>query len=226
MTTPIHAYLSWGGPYTNDEEWTTGIRMVPSVGLSPAELLEACQEGIVDASGIAVGIHSNSQSLIPGPAQIQWVKFQPINTDGKYFPDHPTNVIEYSPPIAGAWGDDPPLYPLQIARVVSLDTGFRRGRAAHGRMYFPTAAPVTSGDRRTTASAATAFATVMGNAINSWRNMDPAGVFLPSVVSVNNNPALPPMWREISAVRVGRVLDTVRRRRNKLAEDYSIVATP
>lgn len=106
-------------------------------------------------------------------------------------------------------------YPLQTALVVSLDTE-RPGASGKGRSFLPFPAfaidqefGLTSGTQFTLATAMANFVKALRPAFGDVRVVSSAGYS--SVVT---------------AVRIGRVPDTLRSRRNALLEQYTRVAIP
>ncbi len=139
-----------------------------------------------------------------------------IGADGSYTAE-PT-IVDYGPVMlggTGAIGKAP-----QTALAVSLNTTAPLDRVK-GRMYLPAPAYVPQDDGRISpanaAAAANAAATFINN-INNQPGIDQSPGTVAVVASTKGT-----NWK-IDAVRVGRVLDTIRTRRNQMVEDYSQVA--
>jgi hypothetical protein len=125
---------------------------------------------------------------------------------------------EASPTVATNGTNSSHGSPNQVALVVTLQTA-RTGRTGRGRVYMPFLSPALGASEDhlsvvTTQPLADAFGdfvTAM-NAITTGTS----GPFTISVQSTVNFAAPPP----VLSVRVGNVLDTQRRRRNKVVETY------
>lgn len=105
--------------------------------------------------------------------------------------------------------------PTQIAICVSLQTGLA-GSRNRGRFYLPTP------DRTvvaTTGRLASAGLTGLVNGLTAWKNSLIGDGFTPIVLSRTEG-----AQTVVTALRVGNVLDTQRRRRNDLVEVYSTIA--
>lgn len=144
------------------------------------------------------------------------VKLAQINSLGKY----------RSEPLRAAFtptrgGNNAPAHPLQVALAVSLATE-TRGASGRGRFYLPgsifavdkDSGLISAGDQAAAKSAVIAFL----NLIN-----DPAGVQDPPVSKVTVA-SVKGFNSDVTGVRVGRALDTIRSRRTSLSELYGAVA--
>jgi hypothetical protein len=113
--------------------------------------------------------------------------------------------------------------PNQTALVATLQTA-RPGRTGRGRIYLPLLTPIfgPDNDRLATGVAqgvANTISTLIAGLNTALSTTPPAdwGPFPIAVQSTVNMAAPPP----VISVRVGDVLDTQRRRRNKVVESYS-----
>lgn len=97
----------------------------------------------------------------------------------------------------------------QVAVVATLQTaGF--GRAYRGRIYLPASGCVTGTGSTTITPSATSICTAIKNYLNQWRAV---GANIPCLISSSRGQS-----SDLTAVRVGQVFDTQRRRRDKLGE--------
>jgi len=144
------------------------------------------------------------------------IKVAAIGTDGAYLTDPKT--AETDTPDAGtAVGVLP-----QNTVVLSLRSGFTLGKGNFGRMYLP---HTTLGTVATTPYAAEANAAAIASAgrtfinhVTGTINAATTAVLFPAIMSqAAGTPS-----RGVTAVAVGRVTDTQRRRRNRLLEQYSV----
>lgn len=164
-------------------------------------------QGVIDAVTTfhtTANIGTSSQSHLTG------IKLNLIGTDGRYASDGETVLHEFVPPVAGA---GTPGMPSQCALAVTLGTAATRGRASRGRFYLPRLAGSPQADGRLTpsnvenvAEAASLFIENLHAALPGYR------------VAVTSNIGQGTI-REVTHVEVGRVIDTIRTRRNSLDED-------
>lgn len=113
-------------------------------------------------------------------------------------------------PVAGAGTI---VMPPQITRVYTLVTGVP-GRSFRGRMYWPrlvTGVSNTFRDNNASTATATAWATILSAMTDLGPGTD---AVVPAVVSKTRDLVTP-----VTAVQVGDVLDTQRRRRDNLREN-------
>jgi hypothetical protein len=116
--------------------------------------------------------------------------------------------------------------PPQAALVVSLNTS-RTGRVGRGRFYLPmpcfpsspTDLLISDAAAHGVALAASTWIKALNDAAANGSPPQGPRVCVASGGSVKN--AVPPGNYEVTSVRVGRVVDTVRSRRNALDEAYS-----
>jgi len=204
----MHLYVQWGGKLPGSEQWSCGLRLI-NVGGGVAN----DDTGMLAAVSTAVeDYHTRALTSIGNNALLSFVKVNAIGTDGHYVANT-TNEHIAPDATGGATAASP--FPNQIALAVSLTTGFSRGPAHRGRFYLPL--PYTSPGVDGTIPAGTAggvhtstttFLAAL-NAVNAaWK------------VGVMSRKSGAPAARVVTGVEVGRVLDTQRRRRNKLVENY------
>nr|CRY96618.1 hypothetical protein [uncultured prokaryote] len=198
-----HLLVSWlGDAYSQQEEWQVGLRL-DGTELPTIEQMEELDEAFAT-------LVSSQGTGLPGGRRYIGLKVAPIGTNGRYPPDE--NAVEYlrPSPIPGSTTGG---YP-QIALVLSMRTARTRGYASNGRMYLPTAETPSDSSGLITLSTADSAAlngAVFIGAVNA------VGLGAASVMSTVGAGLIEP----ITAVRVGRVIDTQRRRRNQLPESYS-----
>lgn len=205
-------YFTWGGSIgsatTSPEVWQCGVHFaraalnpidwVPGVNLAPMWDL------------IKTGHQSASPALCLG-AVLKWAKLAHIGLDGHYA----SEPILYQAPTpvggsASAGGAAP-----QLAMAITLWSGFTLGKGNYGRFYLPwPVATVSNTDgKHTWASqyAATWHAAISG--VEGVLQGDYPDVRL-SIPSQSGT------MRPVTKIRCGNVVDTQRRRRNRLTETY------
>lgn len=156
---------------------------------------------------------------IAAQAKLTGIKLNRIGPDGKYA-DSTTMEHTYATPIAG--GGTTANIPAQLATVVTLRTAIERGKASKGRMYLPVLQgfqTVGSDGRATVADALQA-----ANGVKLFIDQlnleyaSPTGGGTPGHVAVMSNVGSGAA-QDVTGTSCGRVTDTMRSRRNKLAED-------
>lgn len=180
------------------------------------------QDAIITAirsmwSGTSAGI-SSSASLLE-------VRFAAIKQDGKVsMRDDGAYMQDKRPQVQLRGGGGVPNHPFQVAQVVTLETA-RAGATGRGRMYLPTPTPVVDGEGLVAPTVATATATALKTlfdgvnaAMRAGGSPSPQRVVVASQGSIKQGQV--PVNTPVTGVRVGRVLDTIRTRRNNLAEGY------
>lgn len=153
-------------------------------------------------------------------AKLQGFKLNRIGTDGRYM-DPVTHEHVYTTPINGPTAS---FYAPQLTAAVSLRTTVERGLASKGRIYLPPVGALNSlgSDGRLSITQATELATAvrrllveLNAAMLSWGGGD-----APAVVGVASDRGASGQFRIVSKVACGRVVDTMRSRRNSLDEGY------
>lgn len=204
-----HLYLQWGGTLPGNETWSCGLRL-SQINTGPWPDTDAA--AMLPAAATALeAFHSRAASMINNFCYLTYVKLNPINVSGHY--DLPTTNEQIVTPLPGGSGTN--LYPNQVALVASLVTAVSRGPAHQGRIYLPlptaslgTDGEIQAGDRDTIKGSLNTLLTNL-NALRSNY-----------AVAVHSRKAGAPAQRVVTGWRVGRVLDTQRRRRKSLVENY------
>lgn len=215
-----HGYLQWGGTLPGNEIWSCGLRMAAlnEVFGDGLALSDSGMENYLDHYTTKLTeFHQRAVSNIGSGAKMNFVKFNKIGLDGKYVNQGATHVRFINPPIAGAIGGN---ISNQIALCVTLTTDVQRGPASKGRFYLP--APVIAIDDTGRISAAKANE-IMASVRTLLEDLsDSPGLdsdVTPDVVVMSRKPGAPAA-RYVTGLRIGRVLDTQRRRRNNMDEAY------
>lgn len=218
-----HGVLVWGGTLPGGEQWTNSLRMAETensigtndaAGWDVAELLAHYSEKIKTH-------HANSAAYISARAKLTFVKFNRVDINGHYI-DGTTFIDSFAPIVGGATDVN---YPNQICIVVTLTTDVSRGPASKGRIFVPLpVAAVGATDGIISEAAATSIAgahKTFFEAISDTPGVDVATV---PGLCVMSKVGTGVKTRRVTGLRVGRVLDTQRRRRNAMGENY-VLAT-
>lgn len=187
------------------EAWSIGVAM-GHVGLGEGGNPENVSEGIQTA---CEGFIQNN--FTGSNAKLTTIKYNFINVAGHYDDPGETIRYDYDTPVGGTGGAS--NIP-QSSLVVSLNTAFARGRGHAGRYYMPAfSAPLDSDGRISVDVAALVaeYATTFLNALNA--DDEHYRVCVVSNIGAG-------VQHEVTHVRVGRVIDTMRSRRTSLVEDY------
>jgi hypothetical protein len=203
-----HLYLQWGGKLPGGEEWSCGVRLAGT----PASAVADAATLIDDCIGPVAALHSTA-GLINNAAKLSYVKLNAIGTNGNYMVDT-TNETTFADISGGGTGT--PRHPNQVALAVSLTTGFSRGRAHRGRFYLPLPQLV---DLDANGLVPTSYADTAKTAANTFLGaINGMGASWDMAIFSRKDGG--PLHRAVTGVEVGRVLDTQRRRRNRLVENY------
>lgn len=200
-----HLLVTWSGTLGANEIWTTGCRYRASDGSTPdSEGLDTLVEGIAPVS--ATQFHDGT-SGIPGGVQLQYLKANWILANGKYR-DPVTHLHEFSPKVNGTAGVFTPDF---CTTSIQLATGFKRGRAHVGRMYWPNFGLAMDGMIPPSVTAV-----ARGQALVWWDILSASVTgFRPIVAS-----RLDGTVRDVTQWRMGNILDVQRRRKNKEPEVF------
>lgn len=199
-----HVKVTWGGGLTvgDLETWSFGCRFRLSTlpGSTEAETLFDLAAGMLTSTAVAM---QNSHRLL-------WCKIALQDVEGRY-PDG-IDAVEYisETPVQGATAGG---HPPQCSIACSTTTAVSRGRASRGRFYLPTSSWDTAADGMLATQVPTNMATRLAQFLDAVTDemAAPAAVF--SKIGSGTT-------RNIVGVRVGRVVDTQRRRRNQLPESW------
>lgn len=204
-----HFYVQWGGKLPGNETWSCGFRMLRTAG-----------HVVTDGPALLVGIgtalaafHAHADTQINPAAKLSFVKVNSIELDGTYTLDT-TDEATYAD-IAGG-GGAAPLYPNQTALACTATTGYSRGVAHKGRFYLPmpsiyvaSTGLIADANRDIVVSSLATLRTAVNGVVSGYQ------------MAVMSRKAGSPGHRAITGFEVGRVLDTQRRRRRSLVEDYT-----
>jgi hypothetical protein len=215
-----HYYLTFGGQlYGAQEVWQTGLRFVKDpASPDPSDLLEALTAiSVSDILQDAVTLMTDGLTVLWGSFMtVYWAKLAVILPDGKYAGDAKLATIPPEAGGAGAFADPP-----QLAACVSLWSGTNLGKANHGRSYLPVPHTWITSLSITEPRVSVAQATGLRDAYKTFVNAAQGeistvvgGTFYPAIM--NNQGA--GVTKPVLHIGAGRVIDTIRARRNHLDE--------
>lgn len=223
--TSAHLLINFGGALPGGEQWSIGFRTLP------ANTAAADLQAYADFARSAFESFWTTGNFIanmnPPAVTFNKVIVRQVGVNGK------TQFQAESVPTTPFVGNNARQgAPNQTCLVVSLLTA-RSGRSYRGRVYLPFLSPpdLQPGGRLAAPNAAgiLAQAQYLVGVLSDPAVVDPTLTGVPAAVfriaiqsETSGQPASP-----VTVVRVGDVLDTQRRRRDKLTENYlsGVVAT-
>jgi hypothetical protein len=221
MPYPPHVLLAWGGSLHGVEQWTSTVRMVPNAAAGP--VTDDQLEAFLPDLETDLTIHYNQPFFHTG-LRVEWCKANNIGPTGAYASPDVSHTRFFAAAVPGTAAD--PL-PAQISCVATLLTAADRGLANKGRIYFGglsaskfSVEPATGQISVLQRDAFANHCKVLMNNLNNSPGLDAAPGLDVHVVS-KGVVLREGVARKVTAVKVGRVLDTQRRRRENLPEDYS-----
>lgn len=158
-----------------------------------------------------------TSGVVNTQARLDSLKLNLIGENGRYVDKFDTVIREW--PSAGPQGTGTLFLPPQCSLVATLETGQRRGLATRGRIFIP--APSVDVDTSGLASPARAEAT--REAVRTLITSLNAAVPGYTVVVASDGGIGRPVgaFRKVTAVRVGRAVDTMQSRRKSIPESYT-----
>lgn len=218
-----HTLVAFGGTLPLGEEWSITARvlspglLVPIAEASLEEYLKGPNPGST-LGGIAAGmagIFSGSGAAMGNQNRLTWAKANNIGSDGKYS-QPTTHVWDYPTPIIGGGASSGPPAMCTVAWSWG-STAKRRGPASRGRVYPPNnglnqvtnpQGIIASSAQTSQLAAAKAFLSMLATGSGTI-------TAVPVLISTVSD-----AYSVIDEVRVGRVWDVQRRRKNQITEDY------
>ena len=219
-----HIHCQWGGTLPGGEIWSNSLRMggtqtganseLPTHG----ELEDWCHGAAKDAVS---AFHGDFGAKVSSQAKLTYLKMNVVGLDGRYTD---LNTIEhiYSPVVPGSSNAN--IHPNQVTLCVSLTTDFSRGYAHRGRFYLPMPChlvdPVSG---LISVPDALQVATAAGTFIEALADEPGFDVGPLNMKVLVMSQRATGVTNPVTGVDVGRALDTQRRRRTELPEDYQHV---
>lgn len=219
-----HALLAFGGTFGTKESWSVSLRLHSEgyAAASESARYDWCRAA-VDLLVLPVQQFFSGNSAISAAARLNFLKLNPIGPDGRYVSDQTISDTNGGIVLAQGSGSIPPF---QLAFAASLRTARLRGVGSKGRIYWPAGISGVDQEGQIGAAAAKNLATYTIGLVHGLNTTTvPGETFHPFVAVVSPGRAgtptnVPGPTNLVTAVRVGRVPDTQRRRRTKLLEDY------
>lgn len=210
--------LSFGGTLADDQEiWSCGIHLAQYGAIEPVSDWFAQVSANIGAIGdVLEGYIANPAVLVPSGVDLRWVKMALIGTDGLYMEEPVEAPLSQS----GSQGGS---YIPQASLVNTLVSAKWKDPGRYNRFYLPVSLNAfPEGTYALTEFAQTAYLAELKEFIediNFAASVD--GDLSETAVAVVSN-TRDGSQELVTQVRLGRVVDTQRRRRNSLPEAYQL----
>lgn len=225
-----HVLLTWGGDLSGGEKWVCSLRTAPFPIVPGAVFINDDDLASLSPSYVAAvkAFHASQTLKLSSLAKLTFVKLAAIGTDGKYIPGAVSVKETVFAPIGGAGGmpgsyDSTSPQVNQVALCITTTTDMPRGYGHQGRFYLPVPQMFPAADGLISAADADGVKAAVKTfieAIADVPGIDTDVSPTPCVMSRHGTGST----HKITGAKVGRVLDTQRRRRRSLPENYRIVA--
>lgn len=214
-----HSFLkiSFGGDIFGDQdEWTCSI----NVGKNDEDFNFGSDWNPEDlAYEHAMDIKSwftDIKSGISVNANLRWVKLAIIGIDGKY--TGAPVIHDLAEPAYGAYYQQAVVPQSSVA--LSMTTDVRRGPGKDGRIYPPlTGSVISNGREGNVIDKLDSFEKLISTINREYLSL--LGPNYRVIVAAREGKTGPAINAEVTGVRVGDVIDTQRKRRNKMQENYT-----
>ena len=215
--------MTWGGTLAAGQDiWSCGLYLDAGLGnINPIDEAQwaAIGEVLPTYAAAVRQLHTDADTRIPNGVLLEWVKLAYLDVNGSYKAE--AHEYIYPTPVGGGGGT---AYVPQVACVVTLVSEKYKDPGKYNRFYLPAAAPTNTGVYKMTATqtaAVAASAAAFIEALDATYSGETGGTtwggnIVPVVASKSYNQIMP-----VVSLRVGDVLDTQRRRRNKIYENYT-----
>lgn len=194
--------LTFSGTHAVDETFSFGFHIVPIVMTD--ELMD-------EIEGVIGGYFGAPSWKVSSNCALTEIKYAQLDVDGRYASDDQPFVREVNPPKLG--GSAGPYVP-QASMVVTLETAKRRGLAHEGRFYMPPTTLQAGANGQIVAGDQDALGAAVKNFLAALND-----VLSPSYVVVASS-VRGGAINAVTGIRVGAVIDTQRRRRKNIPENY------
>lgn len=203
--------LSFGGTVSGEDVWSnalslgspeTGVTQAAFNALEPQQFESALRTAYMGAQGMA------------SYETVSWIKLAYIGEDGKYIGE--PKIYDFNVPGQGSGSFN---VPPQDSIVISHLTEAKRGLAYRGRTYLPAGFGDATANGKLSSATINTILTKFTTFFNAINTITTTTTGLPIKVIVNSN-VRSGMSRYVTALSVGNLVDTQRRRRNRLSEAY------
>ena len=205
--------FTFGGALAgNNEIWTCGFHIGHTNANVTVGQFNALEDSLSSLGALVRTYIIDAAMRIPSGASVQWIKLALIGTDGKYVAE----PLEYILPTSGN-GSTSGGYIPQASTVITLVSGKFKDPGKYNRYYLPASTPSGATAYRLTQAQAEAMAARSSEFLADVHEIvyhEANGI---TIKAVSQNVT---EYQDVIWARVGDVLDTQRRRRNKISENY------
>lgn len=201
-----HVRIALKGQVSSGKDvWSCGFSLPPIVGVTQSDLEDLALAAV---TGFYTDFWTPCTLLIPPATTLLSATAQAINAAGQVTVSGDGVFTSAAPGTSSS-----PSLPPECSIVVSLRTG-QAGPRGRGRMYLPPfATNALAADGQITSTCQSTVADGMQDFMDTW-NAAPPGY----PVSVASNAGL--FVAAVDNIKVGRTVDSQRRRRNTIPEGY------
>lgn len=205
--------VTFGGTLADGQDiWSCGFHLADRYLTDEQDMWADVVANQDDLATCISDFYNDERTRTPRGAQMEWVKFALIGTDGKYVQE-PILIEESS---EGALGLP---YVPQVSCVVTMITPKFRDPGKYSRFYLPTVSPSGTLGYKMSNTEAAGVMNAAKDFIEEFNGILGSGTPQANllVAAVSNSGS--GHQHDITKVRVGEVLDTQRRRRNSIPEN-------
>lgn len=205
--------LTFGGSiYADKDIWSNSINFgATNVDVVPSEWVY--YKNVLPTIAPAIEAFFKTTGMISSKCTLEWIKLAYIGEDGKYLED--AVVYDYETAVTGQASGS---VEAQRSLALTFGSGKNRGAGRFGRIYIPMYAQTVGTDGYISVPNANAIvaagATLLRALTTAFKDINPGTEEITPIVLSDkteiNNP--------INRVRIGRLVDTMRSRRNKIKE--------
>jgi len=209
-----HCRIVFRGFFINTpEEWSFSLKWRKDLGGGQIMDIEN-----IDASGMLGAVTTLIASgLFNNRVQCSGWRAYDIGVDGKMVGN--PRIVEIAT-ASQPKGTGPLLYPPQVSLTATME-GDNRGPARFGRFYLPGPAHAVGTDMRLTTVSQTSYLNAVGAFLTDVADAIDIPTSTARAELVNASGIGAGAEQSVTKVRMGRVLDTIRRRRTSLLEEYT-----
>lgn len=218
MTFVKHFKFTFRGIFTNTPEiWSFGCHMSRLFAGAPDAGVDDIDNDAVTSALRALLSNGGSSTFGQAVHATDWRAYE-IGTNGR-MEGNPLVVDVSADSIGGTGGT---VYPPQVSLCVTT-VADNRGPARFGRFYLPGPSASLGSDLRLSAGVADGYGEAATQFLKSVSDaVDALGLRSSSGLNVSGLPSSSGTNQIIDHVEVGRVLDTIRTRRNGMLEDRQV----
>lgn len=210
-----HILYTFSGALPGGEEWTVGLRTVAAAPTAAFLSAAALDLGVLFQTMLNTGLDGVFR-LNPAGVTFTKVTARAVDIHGI------TTIVEERSDFGATGSAADQHCPNQTALVFTLKTS-RAGKSGKGRVYLPLLSPAAlDANGRISGTVTDHLATNFATFLTAVDAYDHGGAEGPFEIAVQSK-VFPGAAAPVTSVAVGNVLDTQRRRRDKLVEVYASV---